>query len=107
MIVSGATVPAEQLQPAGLFDEIVPGDIVEGALAFASASSRETRAGTASHRKVKHDNPEAFLQFARNTVGAMSKNFPAPLKCIDAVAASVDKPFEEGLRIDASSSSSS
>src|SRR5205814_6205292 len=36
----------------------------------------------------------------RNTVGAISKNYPAPLKCIDAVAASVDKPFDEGLRIE-------
>jgi 3-hydroxyacyl-CoA dehydrogenase len=30
----------------------------------------------------------------------MAKNFPAPLKCIDAVAASVGKPFEEGVRME-------
>jgi 3-hydroxyacyl-CoA dehydrogenase len=101
MIVSGATVPAEQLQPAGLFDEIVQGDIVDGAIAFAKRMVAEKPAlAPLRNRKVEHDNPEAFLQFARNTVGAMSKNFPAPLKCIDAVAASIDKPFEEGLRIE-------
>ena len=35
--------------------------------------------------KVEHPNAEAYFQFARNTVGAMAKNFPAPLKCVDAV----------------------
>ncbi len=28
----------------------------------------------------------------------MARGFPAPLKCIDAVAAAVAMPFEEGLR---------
>ena len=31
-------------------------------------------------------------------MGAIARNFPAPLKCIDAVAAAVSKPFDEGLR---------
>jgi len=101
MIVSGASVPSEQLAALGLFAEIIEGDFVEGAVAFAKKVVAEKRPlELLRNRKVKHDNPEAFLQFARNTVGAMSKNFPAPLKCIDCVAASVDKPFEEGLRIE-------
>ena len=101
MIVSGASVPSEQLAALGLFAEIIEGDFVEGAVAFAKKVVAEKRPlELLRDRKVKHDNPEAFLQFARNTVGAMSKNFPAPLKCIDCVAASVDKPFEEGLRIE-------
>jgi 3-hydroxyacyl-CoA dehydrogenase len=95
MIVSGASVPAEQL--AGLFDEIVEGDVVEGAIRLAARKPSTT---LVRERKVKHDNAEAFLQFARNTVGAMAKNLPAPLKCVDAVAASVDRPFEEGLRFE-------
>ena len=95
MIVSGASVPAENL--AGLFDEVVDGDVVEAAVKFAA----QKRAFTLIRdRKVRHDNPQAFLQFARNTVGAMSKNLPAPLKCIDAVAASVDQPFERGVAIE-------
>jgi len=109
MIVSGASVPSEQLTALGLFSEIIPvtpsqdgtQSFVEGAVAFAKKVVAEKRPlEQLRNRKVKHDNPEAFLQFARNTVGAMSKNYPAPLKCIDCVAASVDKPFEEGLRIE-------
>jgi 3-hydroxyacyl-CoA dehydrogenase len=99
MIVSGATVAADQLP--GLFDEIVKGDIVEGAVAFAKRVVAEKRPVKALRdRRVEHPNAEAFLQFARNTVGAMAKNFPAPMKCIDAVAASTNRPFEEGLRLE-------
>jgi 3-hydroxyacyl-CoA dehydrogenase len=47
--------------------------------------------------KVKQPNADAFLQFARNTVAAASKPFPAPLQCVEAVAASL-KPFDEGLQ---------
>jgi len=99
MIVSGATVAAGELP--GLFDEIVKGDIVEGAVAFAKRVVAEKRPVRALRdRRVEHPNAEAFLQFARNTVGAMAKNFPAPMKCIDAVAASTNKPFDEGLRLE-------
>ncbi len=101
MIVSGATVPSEQLAAAGLFDEMITGDIVEGAVAFARKVVAEKRPlELLRNRKVKHPNAEAFLQFSRNTVGAMAKNYPAPLMCLDAVAASVSKPFEEGLRVE-------
>ena len=101
MIVSGAPVPSEQLAAAGLFDEMIEGDIVEGAIAFANKVIAEKRPlKPLRARKVDHPNAQAFLQFSRNTVGAMAKGYPAPLKCIDAVAASVDKPFDEGLRIE-------
>ena len=50
--------------------------------------------------KVKDANADAFLQFARNTVGAAVKNFPAPLKCVEAIAHSVTKPFDEGMRLE-------
>ncbi|MBC8023255.1 MAG: enoyl-CoA hydratase/isomerase family protein, partial [Burkholderiales bacterium] len=101
MIVSGTPVPSEQLAAAGLFDEMIEGDIVEGAIAFANKVVAEKRPlKPLRARSVNHPNPQAFLQFARNTVGAMAKNYPAPLKCIDAVAASIDKPFDEGLRVE-------
>ena len=48
--------------------------------------------------KVAYANADAYFQFARNTVGAMSRNFPAPLKCIDAVAASLKMKFDDGMK---------
>ena len=55
--------------------------------------------------KVDYPNHEAFFQFARNTVGAMAKNFPAPLKCVDCVAAAASMKFEDGLKVERESSS--
>src|ERR1035437_5904224 len=44
--------------------------------------------------------PYTTLFRSRNTVAAKSKNFPAPLKCVDAVAAAVFKPFDDGMKIE-------
>jgi 3-hydroxyacyl-CoA dehydrogenase len=101
MIVSGNPVASEELAKAGLLDEIITGDLNEGAVAFANKVVAEKRPlAKLRDRKVKHDNPEAFLAFAKNSVKAVVKNLPAPLKCIEAVAASIDKPFDEGIRIE-------
>jgi 3-hydroxyacyl-CoA dehydrogenase len=105
MIVSGAPVSSEQFKGTRLIDEIIEGslanELLQGALAFARKVVAERRP-LARLRDVKIDfpNADAFFQFARNSVGPLAKNFPAPLKCIDAVAAAVTKPFEEGLKFE-------
>jgi len=98
MIVSGEAVPSEKLSGTALFDEMIEGDLLEGALAFAGKIVAEGRP-LKRVRDIKPSlpNAEGFFQFARNTVGAAAKNFPAPLKCVDAVAAAVALPFEEGV----------
>jgi 3-hydroxyacyl-CoA dehydrogenase len=101
MIVSGASVPCERFRGTALFDAIADGDVLQGALAFASGE----RAGQRPLPRVRdividYPNADALFQFARNTVGAMARGFPAPFKCIEAVAAAVTMPFEEGLRFE-------
>jgi 3-hydroxyacyl-CoA dehydrogenase len=98
MIVSGLSVPAAQWKGTALFDEIVAGDLLQGALAFARRIADRRPLPRLRDRKAEHPNEEAFFQFARNSVAAMVKNYPAPLKCIDAVEASVTKPFDEGMK---------
>jgi 3-hydroxyacyl-CoA dehydrogenase len=101
MIVSGASVAAAQFKGTALFDELIEGEFLAGALAFARMIAAENRPLKRLRDIVIQDpNAEGFLQFARNTVAAVSKGYPAPLKCIDAVAAAVGKPFDEGLRIE-------
>src|SRR6266581_8046252 len=101
MIVSGAPVSSEQFKGTRLIDEIVDGELLQGALAFARKVVAERRPLTRL-RDVKIDfpNAEAFFQFARNSVAPLAKNFPAPLKCIDAVAAAVTMPFDDGLKFE-------
>ncbi|MGF6609753.1 3-hydroxyacyl-CoA dehydrogenase [Paraburkholderia sp. WSM4175] len=100
MIVSGAPVLSEKLAESGLFDEVVanPAELAEAALAFA----RKVGAQAGPHpkvrdREIKHPNAAGFIQFARNSVAAIAKNFPAPHKCIDAVEAGVKDGFDKGL----------
>jgi len=99
MIVSGAPVPAAKFAGTPLLDAIIDGDLVDGAVKFAEkVVADKAPLKRVRDLKVKQPDAEAFLQFARNTVGAVSKNFPAPLKCVEAVAASVGKSFDEGLK---------
>ena len=101
MIVSGNPQAAAKFAGSPLVDRIIEGDLVDGAVAFAvDVLEKKLPARRARDLKVKHEQGEAFLQFARNTVGAMAKNFPAPLRCLEAVAASLSKPFDEGLRLE-------
>ncbi|MCD6673086.1 MAG: 3-hydroxyacyl-CoA dehydrogenase NAD-binding domain-containing protein [Burkholderiaceae bacterium] len=98
MIVSGEPVKSEKLAATKLFDQIVEGDLVDGAIAFAHKALAENR-GLPKVRdlRVEHDDAEAFLQFSRNTVASVAKNFPAPVRCVDAIAGAVKMSFEEGL----------
>ena len=99
MIVSGATIASEKLKATPLFDAFGDDDLLESALRFARRVVAEKMA-LRKVRDLKLDMPnaEAYLQFARNTVKAVAGPYPAPLACIDAVAAAVGMPFEAGLK---------
>ena len=97
MIVSGTPVLSEKLGDTKLFDELVDGDLMTGALAFATHVAASRPLPKVRDLKVDYPNYEAFLQFSRNTVKAMSGPFPAPLKCVEAVAASITKKFDDGI----------
>ena len=104
MIVSGNPVVCEllaQVPGQKLFDRIIDGDLAAGTIAFA----RECAAAGGPHPrvrdlKVRHDNAAAFIAFARNAVGALSKNYPAPLRCIDAIEAATTRRFDEGMAVE-------
>ena len=101
MIVSGEPVASELLAKAPgqkLFDKLIEGDLMEGAIAFAREVADKRPLPLVRKLEVDHPNPQAYLQFARNTVGAMAKNFPAPPKCVDAVAASTTMKFDAGMK---------
>jgi 3-hydroxyacyl-CoA dehydrogenase len=101
MIVFGAPVAAVKFKGTPLIDEIVEGDLIAGATAFARrVVAAPLPLKRARDIKLREPNAQALLQFARNTVAAGAKGFPAPLKCVDAVANAVGKPFDEGMRLE-------
>ncbi len=104
VIVGGEPVAVEAL--AGipgqtLFESIVDSDLLDAACTLAAAKARARAPGEplprARDRAAQHANPDAYFQFARNTVKAMAKHFPAPPKCVDAVEAAVKRPFDAGI----------
>ena len=100
MIVSGNPVPSEKLADTKLFDQMIDGDLMTGAIAFAEKVAAVRPLPKVRDIKVDYPNHEAFFQFARNTVGAVAKNFPAPRKCVDCVAASASMKFDDGLKFE-------
>ena len=102
MIVSGESVDADLLASMPgqkLFDEVVqqPEQLLEEALAFAKSVAKVKDLPKVRDLPAKHPQGEAFFQFARNTVGAVAKNLPAPLKCVEAVEAATKMKFNDGL----------
>jgi 3-hydroxyacyl-CoA dehydrogenase len=104
MIVSGNPVASEALAAIpgqALFDRIVDGDLLAEAKAFA----RERAATPGPHprvrdRRVEHPNLDAFVLFARTTVGAMAKDYPAAQRCVDCVEAAARKRFDDGMKFE-------
>ena len=101
MIVSGSVVPAKQFKGSALFDEIIDGELLDAAIAYATkVVSENLPLKKVRDLKAKHPNPEGFFMFTQNTVGAMAKNYPAPLKCVEAVKAAVTMPFDKGMEVE-------
>jgi 3-hydroxyacyl-CoA dehydrogenase len=106
MIVSGEPVKSEmlaQLPGQKLFDKLSasPESLAEEALAFAREMAAKHADGSpfplVRNLPCKHKDGDAYFQFARNMVKGMSKNFPAPAKCVDAVEAATKKKFADGM----------
>ena len=106
MIVSGEPIKSEMLASLPgqkLFDKMAasPESLAEEALAFAREVAAKHADGSAlplvRNLPCKHPLGDAYFQFARNMVKGMSKNFPAPAKCVDAVEAATKKKFDEGM----------
>jgi len=107
MIVSGEPVKSEMLAMLPgqkLFDKMAASveSLAQEALDYAR-SVAEKHAQTPGplplvrNLPCKHPLGDAYFQFARNMVGGMSKNFPAPLKCVDVVEAATKQKFDQGM----------
>ena len=103
MIVSGEAVRSEMLAQAPgqkLFDRMAEGDVVEAAIAYAHEVADKRPLLLVRSLKVTHPNVDAYVQFVKNMVGAQSKNYPAPLKCVEAVAGSLRLSFDAGMKLE-------
>ena len=105
MIVSGETVKSDMLAMAPgqkLFDKMAASaeSVVEEAIAFARSVADTRPLPLVRNLPCKHPLGDAYFAFARNMVKGMSKNFPAPAKCVDAVEAATKNKFDAGMAIE-------
>ncbi len=105
MIVSGEPQNSEllaSLPGQKLFDKLAASNesLLDEALGLARSVADTRPMPLVRHLPCKHPLGEAYFQFARNMVGGMSKNFPAPLKCVDAVEAATKNAIDQGLVIE-------
>ncbi len=105
MIVSGEAIKSEMLAMIPgqkLFDKMASSaaSLAEEALAFAQSVAAARPLPLVRNLPCKHPQGDAYFQFARNMVKGMSKNFPAPGKCVDAVEAAATKKFDDGMTVE-------
>ncbi len=98
MIVGGNPVKAKDAYKVGIVDEVVGGDLLEGALAYA----RKLVADNAPLRKirdldVKKEDADLFTNYEKS-IARKQRGFKAPFHCIKAVQAAVELPFEDGMK---------
>jgi 3-hydroxyacyl-CoA dehydrogenase len=101
MIASGATVPASTFKGTGLFDAITADSLQSATREFTLKLIKDAK----PIRRVRdlpceHQQDEAFLQFAKTAVAAVSRGLAAPARVIEAVGASVKQKFVAGIAIE-------
>ena len=97
LILTGEAIGAAQARQLGIIDELIEGNLLEGAVAY----TRRLVAGGAAHRRLSAGSvvvPEGF-SFAERRAKAVkdAKGLPAAAAAVDAIQASTDRSFDEGL----------
>jgi 3-hydroxyacyl-CoA dehydrogenase len=101
MITSGDPIPAAKAKEVGLVDEIVQGDLLEGAIKFAEtvAIPGGVQGRRISQRADKLGGADAtFFADARKTTAAKARGQLAPVKIVDALEAAATLPFADGIK---------
>jgi len=97
MIVHGAPVRSEKLTDTRLFDRLIDGDLLDGAITFAREIADARPLPQVGGLQMNEPESAQVIQAARDRVQAQATHYPALSRCIDAVEAAVRLPFEEGL----------
>jgi len=98
LMTTGSTIAAEKAKELGLVDEIVTGDLLEGAIKYLQ-QPRSIRRIRDLKARLDGD-PEAFFASVREQVAKQSRGYPAPLEIVACAAAAATMPFDEGRKVE-------
>ncbi|MBB5232724.1 3-hydroxyacyl-CoA dehydrogenase NAD-binding domain-containing protein [Deinococcus budaensis] len=99
MMLSGNPVKATEAQQLGLVDELVEGDLREGAVAFARAHADARPLPRISERSAQAD-PQVFAA-AREGIKKTHRGQLSPGLIVDLAEMAVTRPFQEGWEAEA------
>ncbi len=104
MMVSGEPIGARDAYAAGLIDEIIEGDLLEGAIGYARGLIAEGRGPVRIRDRTEkialaRGTPELFANF-RKSAAKKTRGFEAPECIVQCVEAAVGGSFEEGLAVE-------
>jgi len=95
MMLSGNPVKAGEAETLGLVDEVVDGDLLQGAVAFARAHTDVTPLPRISERQVEGASPELFAQ-AKAGLEKTHKGQYSPALIVDLAEMATRTPFVDG-----------
>lgn len=100
MIVTGDPIGAPRAAELGLVDEIVDGDLVAGAIAFADrVAGKPVRRVSQLEDKAKEARGDlGFFDEYAQKMAKSRRGYEAPQRCIEAVRCAVTLPFSEGIK---------
>ncbi|MEG0202391.1 MAG: enoyl-CoA hydratase-related protein, partial [Comamonas sp.] len=105
MIVSGEAVKSEMLATIPgqkLFNKMAssPEALLAEAKGLALEMADVRPLPRVRDLPCKHPQGEAYFEFAATMVQGMSKNFPAPARCVEAVKYATTKKFDDGMALE-------
>jgi 3-hydroxyacyl-CoA dehydrogenase len=98
LMTTGAMLPVEKAKEYGLVDEIVQGDLLEGALSFTRKMLGKPLPRIRDRKAQLDGDAKTFFAQVREQVAKASKGYPAPLEIVACAEAAATKPFDEGRR---------
>ena len=102
MMTTGTPVSGDKAKQLGLIDEVVQGDLLQGAVEFTQRLIKESK----GPRRIRdlpakmEGDPKAFFDAVRAEVKKASRGYPAPLEIVACCEAAATKPFDEGRKFE-------
>lgn len=101
IILGGTYVDAEKALELGFLDAIVPGELIEGAIAYANGLIKDGKGPRRiSEMNINADGAKETLDAYRAKIAKRSRGLIAPERCIDAVEAAVSLSVADGMMLE-------
>jgi 3-hydroxyacyl-CoA dehydrogenase len=98
MSTDGKPVPAPKALAAGIIDQIVDGDLLTGAIAFAKSQKKTRKVRDIGHSPDAVKAGLEACEAMRASLKKTAKGMRAPYAVVDAIEAGLKLPFDEGSK---------